>query len=524
MNADGNHRPMSISKHVQFHIYSVHSNSSLNSASKVPRAYVRVRIADRNDSLKTGLHLGPIDRACWQESLAPLVLKDLSRVTFELRHRPAWKPRSSQIAETRSYSLSKLLEMQGAEKDIFLPLCANQDQSSAGAVEIGSLRVSVRALSSLEATKLFLLSAENSVNDLRRSSKTAARYKAGCEALNPICGILDIVGPLIAFSPEPICTAVVGVVRGAAKSVKEQIEQDADVLALIKTIEDIYCMVAGTTELHTERECMSVALEHTLRELVTALGDCTRFMLAFCKSSFLGRVARTAEKAKELKELHAGWHSQRKKLSRDVEMIAADVALDHLACVHMSTDGRPQCTDGAHAATLAAIKLWLTGAAPIVTTLFLDCLDAHHLVGNFFFEKDQPKRDPALLIQTLAAQLASSHDADALKIAIAQRIQADENIMNRCLEEQFEQLLLMPLLAQVPARPIMLLVDGLEWCGTGKGQEESAEQDMLKRVLRVLVEGSAHFPPSVRLLISGWQDQSVLLLENCDRVENLISL
>ncbi|KAF7362429.1 WD40 repeat-like protein [Mycena venus] len=438
--------------------------------------------------------------------------------------------------------------MQGAEKDIFLPLCANQDQSSAGAVEIGSLRVSVRALSSLEATKLFLLSAENSVNDLRRSSKTAARYKAGYEALNPICGILDIVGPLIAFSPEPICTAVVGV------SVKEQIEQDADVLALIKTIEDIYCMVAGTTELHTERECMSVALEHTLRELVTTLGDCTRFMLAFCKSSFLG-VARTAEKAKELKELHAGLAKtsenlertlllemalSAKKLSRDVEMIAADVALDHLACVHMSTDGRPQCTDAAHAATLAAIKLWLTSplnngknicwlrdgksAAPVVTTLFLDCLDAHHLVGNFFFEKDQPKRDPALLIQTLAAQLASSYDADALKIAIAQRIQADKNIVNRCLEEQFEQLLLMPLLAQVPARPIMLLVDGLEWCGTGKGQEESVMQDMLKRVLRVLVEGSAHFPPNVRLLISGWQDQSVLVLEGCDRVENLMGL
>jgi hypothetical protein len=63
--------------------------------------------------------------------------------------------------------------------------------------------VTVRALSSLEAAKLSLDSAESSMNEFGKNSKTlsakhAARYKAGYDVLKSICGILDIVGPFIA--------------------------------------------------------------------------------------------------------------------------------------------------------------------------------------------------------------------------------------------------------------------------------------------------------------------------------------
>jgi hypothetical protein len=60
------------------------------------------------------------------------------------------------------------------------------------------------------------------------------------------------------------------------------------VLALIKKIEHIYHMVAGATALQSE-DRTSAVLEQAIRELVAALGDCTKFMFAFCKSSFLGR-------------------------------------------------------------------------------------------------------------------------------------------------------------------------------------------------------------------------------------------
>lgn len=106
-----------------------------------------------------------------------------------------------------------------------------QSKSGPG-VKIGDLSVSVGALSCLEAVKYSLDSAERSLRELLVSPKNAASYKAGCEALTPICRIFDIVAPFIAFSvrtytilfsllttvqPEPICAAVVCSIRLIAK-------------------------------------------------------------------------------------------------------------------------------------------------------------------------------------------------------------------------------------------------------------------------------------------------------------------
>jgi GTPase SAR1 family protein len=161
--------------------------------------------------------------------------------------------------------------------------------------------------------------------------------------------------------------------------------------------------------------------------------------------------------------------------------------------------------------------LWLRGPAgcgktAVITTLIEELSDAHHLGGNFFFEKGKD-RDPSFLIQTLAAQLASSDKP--LMCGIASRIRANKSVLQGSLEDQFEQLLLRPLLAHTPDRPVVFLVDGLEWCGKG---QEVGERDILKKVLRLLVEGSARFPPNVRLLFDE-EDESVReLLGSCDRV------
>lgn len=220
-----------------------------------------------------------------------------------------------------------------------------------------------------------------------------------------------------------------------------------------------------------------------------------------------------------------------------------------LDCVEITTTGLPRCKAGEHAATLAYIKAWATcstldsdfddrknilwlrgppgcGKTKVVASFFDEFISLHCIGGNLFFEQDI-KKDPALAMQTLAYHLAlefsSSHEA--LTHAIALAIDSDPELrLSRSLDEQFKALILEPLLAHGPdERPLVFLVDGIEWCGHGQDAETARkEQGVLMEALRVLVEGSTRFPPNVRLVISSRENEQVReLLGDCPRVEQL---
>jgi hypothetical protein len=195
--------------------------------------------------------------------------------------------------------------------------------------------------------------------------------------------------------------------------------------------------------------------------------------------------------------------------------------------------------------TLETVKLWATSpltdgdskniywlrgsksAAAVITSLWYD-LHEDQLLGNFFFRKRRkglPRRDPALLVQTLAAQLRGSRDSDALKLLMAQSLKDNPSVLKESVEEQFEQLLVQPLVAYASDRPVVFLFDkygfGLERRQPAE-EEDSAEREMMKRVLRLLVQGSASFPPNVRLVIGGRDDEDLSdVMEGCARVVEL---
>ncbi|KAJ7025871.1 hypothetical protein C8F04DRAFT_1046075 [Mycena alexandri] len=561
-------------QYVQFHVDSVAITSPVHTAPQTCRAYVRVRIANGNERLRTGLHL---HLTGWQENLPPLALKDTSQVTFDLRYRPVWKSSSSQIAETGPYPLSELFEMQeeigSPNMHISIALYAKQNAGDTS-VEVGSLRVTVRALSAVETAKLSRDSATISVRTFRKNesmllARHLARCKVGDAALQPIYGILEIVGPFLALSGEPISSSIIGVVRGVAKIMKAQIAQDAEVMGLLKVIESICRMVRGATVLDVGDSATAV-LDTALRELVSALTDCTDFVVDFCDSSFLGRVARNPEKARRLQGLRKQLAKTQTHLhhallletcikqgecAEAVAYIEAEQMLDRLACIEMTTP--PKCSDFEFPETLISIRTWATsslddgknilwlqspagcdeGAAQIVTNLFHEFQNARQLGGSVFFSCPSAEptlsddvvtgksRDPSLAIQTLAVQLASGLHHTPLRNDIARRIKATPGIANGWLEDQFEQLVLQPLLAHAPARPVVFLLDGLDHFGKESAREDReahGEREALERVLRVLVEGSARFPPNVRLLVSGGQNKGIReILGDCRRVIRL---
>ncbi|KAJ7643233.1 hypothetical protein B0H17DRAFT_459354 [Mycena rosella] len=398
-----------------------------------------------------------------------VALNDASQIAFQLKCRPAWwKAGAAKLAATATYPLGELLEMHVGDGGIVLPLCPD---SGAGAT-LGTLTVRVRAFSSLEATKLSL----DSAREFHRRSKTlsakhAARYKAGYEVLKPICAILDIVGPLIAFSPEPICAAVIGVVRGAAK-----------VKGLQQRLAKADTDLNSSLILHTAIAHGNVA--HNVGEL------------------HVGSA---------LSRLHPlPMYTARRPRCEDGE--------------HTAT--RAHIAAWATAPTAQNV-LWLRGPAEaaVATTLFHEFFLAEQLCAHFFFERPldcgrfaptttQREQDPAFIFQTLAAQLGGPLAKRSARPCARtrssrpgrRRCSARSCLWRRCALRR-------------PRGRCCSSWTGCTGAGRPLGGDGARSGRCCSGLLRLLVEGSGDFPANVRLLLCSRESASVReVVRGCERV------
>ncbi|KAJ7503131.1 hypothetical protein B0H11DRAFT_619634 [Mycena galericulata] len=346
----------------------------------------------------------------------------------------------------------------------------------------------------------------------------------------------------------------------ASQSGEEKIRNNTDMMWLTKKVEGICGAVPSFVDSY--RQHSDAYFEKALRELVIVIEGYTQFMVKLGHpTTFWDRVAGTSKRAnsKQLRDLDARLTSSRvyldraslvvrsitaENMAREMKQLWALKMIDSLGYIEMGTAGMLRCKEGEYAAILAHIKSWATsafqdgvdknifwlrgpagcGKSKAVATFFDDFLDAHHIGCNLFFDEYR-KKDPALAMQTLATQLGMQfqYSCQALTHAIGNGIAANPLIMNCSLEEQLDTLVLQPLLAHAPETPLVFLVDGIEWCGHGMDADSARKQQgLLMEVLRVLLEGSAHFPPNVRLLISSREDERVRdLLGDCRRVAEL---
>ncbi|KAJ6588970.1 hypothetical protein B0H19DRAFT_1102318 [Mycena capillaripes] len=153
------------SKRIQFHIDT--ATALPLPKRKAPIAYVRVKITDIKDRLKTSVVKGQMNPT-WAQNLTPTRISEDSKVTFEVKHRSVWpKPSTSRLAVTDSYPLSTLLKMQGGNTfgtNIELPLHVD----TRGMQTAGILSVNIRELTSVETAKLSCEMADRRSNELQK--------------------------------------------------------------------------------------------------------------------------------------------------------------------------------------------------------------------------------------------------------------------------------------------------------------------------------------------------------------------
>ncbi|KAK1216450.1 hypothetical protein PQX77_020919 [Marasmius sp. AFHP31] len=125
---------------------------------------------------------------------------------------------------------------------------------------------------------------------------------------------------------------------------------------------------------------------------------------------------------------------------------------------------------------------WLSGAAGVgksaIALTIAKSFDAMALLASsfFFFRSDPRRNNSSALMLTIAHALTTI--TPLMQNSIGQRISADPTILEANLEEQFHELVLIPVMMwsrdssrwRVPVVPNLVIIDGLDECGNEETQ------------------------------------------------------
>ncbi|KIM82456.1 hypothetical protein PILCRDRAFT_48484, partial [Piloderma croceum F 1598] len=151
--------------------------------------------------------------------------------------------------------------------------------------------------------------------------------------------------------------------------------------------------------------------------------------------------------------------------------------------------------------------LWLHGLAGSgKSTISTTVADHFHEIGIlgayvFFDRKFAQESHPTAVIRTLAYQLSLARPGVAT--AISAIIDITPTISALPIQRQFQQLLLDPLLTEGTIetdKPLILVLDAFDECGTAKEREDLLEQ---------LVERSTRFPRNIRIFITSRPEKDI---------------
>ena len=186
---------------------------------------------------------------------------------------------------------------------------------------------------------------------------------------------------------------------------------------------------------------------------------------------------------------------------------------------HIDTVGRTACLQGTRTKIIESIInwgtdisseqniLWLYGLAGSgKSTISTTVADHFHEIGIlgayiFFDRKFAQESHPTAVIRTLAYQLSLARPGVAT--AISAIIDITPTISALSIQRQFQQLLLDPLLTEgtIEAdKPLILVLDAFDECGTVKEREDLLEQ---------LAERSTKFPRNIRIFITSRPEKDI---------------
>ncbi|KAL5512558.1 hypothetical protein ACEPAG_3211 [Sanghuangporus baumii] len=390
-------------------------------------------------------------------------------------------------------------------------------------VSAGTIHLLLNVTDAQARAELWVDMAERRVEGIQARKDKAASAES---AIGPVIQAVDQIVEIVDTVAEihPLFNLSWKAVSALYKLVSYQFKADAKLVDMVDKMKDAFHLATKAQGLNDRIDLLKPAI----KELLDETAKCSRAIQAYASHSFPGRMARWPE-GKKMEEFAARFAELRRKLdsvvnvntAKGVDNIESQQLLDRLAdptkmdISRVST--RARCLEGTRLDYVDRIMsrlfpdtdadqniVWLTGAAgagksTIAVTISDACDKRDCPAAYLFFERG--KDEYISTIRALAYKIASLHPS--IRPHVADAVNKNSNISGSPLRTQFEKLLLEPIQAAAKGikRPIVIILDALDECGTSNQRED---------LVSLLTVDFKRLPSNVRVLVTSRPENDMM--------------
>ncbi|KAL5512555.1 hypothetical protein ACEPAG_3208 [Sanghuangporus baumii] len=385
-------------------------------------------------------------------------------------------------------------------------------------VSSGSIHLLLNVTDAQARAELWVDMAERRVEGIQgRKDKAASAESAIGPVIQAVDQIVEIVDTVAEI--HPLFNLSWKAVSALYKLVSYQFKADAKLVDMVDKMKDAFHLATKAQGLNDRIDLLKPAI----KELLDETAKCSRAIQAYASHGFVGRIGHWPE-GKKMEEYSGRFAELRKKLdslinvntakgvdnieSRQMlQLLQTQLELSNMDISRVST--RTRCLEGTRQDYVDRIMsrlfpdtdadqniVWLTGAAgagksTIAVTISDICNDKGSPAAYLFFERG--KDEYISTIRALAHKIAALHPS--IRPHVADAVNENSNISGSPLRTQFEKLLLEPIQAAAKGikRPIVIILDALDECGTSKQRED---------LVRLLMIDFNRLPSNVRVLVT----------------------
>ncbi|KAL5531875.1 hypothetical protein ACEPAF_5438 [Sanghuangporus sanghuang] len=387
----------------------------------------------------------------------------------------------------------------------------------------GSIHLCLNVTDAQARARLWVDMAERRIEGIRARKDKAASADS---AIGPVIQAMDQIVEIVDTIAEihPLFDLSWKAVSALYKLVSYQFKTDAKLLDMVNKMKDAFHFSAEAHSLSDRTE----KLKPTIKELLDETAECSRAVEKYASHGFVGCIGHWAE-GKKMEEYAGRFVELRKKLdsvvnvntAKGVDNIESQQLLERLmdpTKVDISkVSTRARCLEGTRKDYVDQIMsrlftdtdadqnvVWLTGIAgagksTIAVTVSDACDKRGCPAAYLFFERG--KDEYTSTIRAFAYRIAVLHPS--IRPYVADAVKVNSNIIGSPLRTQFEKLLLEPMQATANGieRPVVIILDALDECGTSKQRED---------LVRLLTTDFRKLPPKVRVLVTSRPENDIM--------------
>ncbi|KZS91415.1 WD40 repeat-like protein [Sistotremastrum niveocremeum HHB9708] len=309
----------------------------------------------------------------------------------------------------------------------------------------------------------------------------------------------------------------------AYKAIRSQSKRDQRVISLVKTMTNLYGFVESVdarSSLSRLSDVVSNIVEETVR-CATFIGEYTR--RGFPKRVLFGIFSSAEDAIQNFEKTFRDLQSQfNEGLILDSMRLLEGTRNDSARLTHVlpyvrlaETHVSEHCYPGTRQEVFDDVMSWIarsregdekrvlywlsglsgSGKTAFAASLTSECCRAGVLGASFHFDEQSMERSDATnFFATLAINLATLHPAFGEQILVK-----SVNMAVGSIDDQFEKLVLKPLLSVDVLTPIVIIIDAVDECAESRRNE----------LLSVLIHRSSELPSHVRLFISSREEDDI---------------